>query len=76
MASTLISKELWKFIQKYGEDKILEVLRGWQKKNEWQKDRYHKRLKPRYQAEREKLKELIKEQKEKESEPMKGESNE
>ena len=40
-----VSMEFARLITTYGEGKIMEVMKGWEHRCQWQRERYHKKLK-------------------------------
>lgn len=49
-----VSVEFARMITTYGEGKIIEVMNGWVKRCEWQRNRYHTKLKKIRQMKRKK----------------------
>lgn len=47
-----ITRELALLIKDYGSDKVVKIIRDYQKRCEWQRKRYHRVLKPIYKAKR------------------------
>jgi hypothetical protein len=48
-----ISRELALLIRDYGSDKVVKIIHDYQKRCKWQRERYHRVLKPIYKAKRE-----------------------
>jgi hypothetical protein len=61
MMSTLhISKEFADLLKRFGEERLMHIVTVWENRNEWQRQRYHKKIKPQLERRKAEIEQLRK----------------